>query len=170
MLVPRLCTFLRFSTTHGRLPVKASEIAFPRFMNIRAQDIPETHSHGPDNAEHELRKAYKEVVESNAAFFWDRENIPGVDPKEIELLYRRAFQAHRRGDRLAAELRPFHQAPGPSLQARGDARLSDAPGSGRAPLRWRHHRRIRLEGALGRDRGPVELGRRPYPPGTRGDA
>lgn len=64
---------------------------------------PETHVHGPENAEHELRKAYNSVVESAATYFWDRKAIVGVNPHEVITLYKHAFQAHRNGSRLAAE-------------------------------------------------------------------
>jgi hypothetical protein len=64
---------------------------------------PETHFHGPENAEHELRKAYNVVVETGVTYFWDRRAIHGVSPDEAVTLYRHAYNAYRRDDRLAAE-------------------------------------------------------------------
>lgn len=64
---------------------------------------PETHVHGPENAEHELKKAYNAVIDAALVHFWDRKAIPGVNPHEVITLYRHAFQAHRAGDRLSAE-------------------------------------------------------------------
>jgi hypothetical protein len=63
---------------------------------------PEQHVHGPQNADHELRKAYNAVVEASVAYAWKPENL-AVDPSELEDTYRRAFQRHREGDQLAAE-------------------------------------------------------------------
>jgi hypothetical protein len=60
-------------------------------------------SHGPENAEHELRVAYNEVIEAGLTHFWDRRAIPGVNAPEVISLYKRAYQAYRREDRLAAE-------------------------------------------------------------------
>ncbi len=65
--------------------------------------LPETHFHGPDNAEHELHKAYNEVIESAVTHFWDRKAIPGVNPHEVITIYKHAFQAHRNGNALASE-------------------------------------------------------------------
>ncbi|MDR3608010.1 MAG: hypothetical protein P4M08_11600 [Oligoflexia bacterium] len=59
--------------------------------------------HEPANAEHELRKAYNCVIDAATTFFWDRKGIPGVNPDEVVTIYKRAFRAHRDGDRLAAE-------------------------------------------------------------------
>src|SRR3954463_9939119 len=64
---------------------------------------PETHYHGPQNAEHELRKAYNLIVETGVTYFWDRRAIPGVSADEAVTLYRHAFNSHRRNDRLASE-------------------------------------------------------------------
>src|SRR5262249_55580142 len=64
---------------------------------------PETHYHGPGNAEHELRKAYNLVAELGTTFFWDRRAVPGVPADQVTALYRHAFDAYRDGDRLAAE-------------------------------------------------------------------
>lgn len=64
---------------------------------------PEIHVHGPDNAEHELKKAYNAVMDAAVIHFWDRKGFPGVNPHEVITLYRHAFRAHRSGDRLAAE-------------------------------------------------------------------
>ena len=61
------------------------------------------HYHGPDNADHELRKAYNTVVETGVTFAWDRRPIPGVNSNEVVDIYRHAFRCHRDGDRLAAE-------------------------------------------------------------------
>jgi hypothetical protein len=64
---------------------------------------PSTNFHGPDNAEHELRKAYNCVIETGVAHFWDKRAIPGVNPHEVVTLYKHAFNSHRRGKRLASE-------------------------------------------------------------------
>jgi hypothetical protein len=64
---------------------------------------PEQHYHGPDNAEHELRKAYNLVAETGTTFFWDRRPAPGIPADEVVSLYRHAYHAYRQGDRLAAE-------------------------------------------------------------------
>ncbi|MCM2276736.1 MAG: hypothetical protein NDJ89_01510 [Oligoflexia bacterium] len=59
--------------------------------------------HGPENAEHELKKAYNCVIESETTYFGERITIPGLEPTEVSQTYRRAFRAYRKGDRLAAE-------------------------------------------------------------------
>jgi hypothetical protein len=59
--------------------------------------------HGPENAEHELRKAYDSVLECLIAFSPPRSLIAGVDPDELIGMYRHAFRRHRDGNRLAAE-------------------------------------------------------------------
>jgi hypothetical protein len=64
---------------------------------------PEEHIHGPENAEHELRKAYNTVIETGVTHFWDRKVIPGVNAHEVVTLYKHAYQCYRKDDRLAAE-------------------------------------------------------------------
>ncbi len=59
--------------------------------------------HGPENAEHELKKAFNLVVEAGVTHFWDRRPIPGTAPHEVVELYRQAFDACRSGNRLQAE-------------------------------------------------------------------
>ncbi|HAR41950.1 MAG TPA: hypothetical protein DCS07_04860 [Bdellovibrionales bacterium] len=59
--------------------------------------------HGPENAEHEIRKAYNLVIESGLTFSWDRRPIPWVNPDEVSTLYKIAYQAFRNGERLASE-------------------------------------------------------------------
>jgi hypothetical protein len=59
--------------------------------------------HGPENAEFEIRKAYNVVVESEIPYFWQNRAIPGVNPDEVTQMYKRAFNAFRREDRLSAE-------------------------------------------------------------------
>lgn len=61
------------------------------------------HFHGPENAEHEIKKAYNCVIEAGTTHFWDRRTIPGVNPDEVVTLYKRAYDSYRREDRLAAE-------------------------------------------------------------------
>ena len=68
-----------------------------------SQDSPEYHVHGPENAEHEIRKAYNPVIDSAMEFFWDRRAMPGVNPHEALTMYKHAFNRHREGDQLAAE-------------------------------------------------------------------
>ena len=60
-------------------------------------------SHGPENAEHELRIAYGCTVDASTIHFWDRRPIPGVHSDEVLTLYKRAFNHHRRGNALACE-------------------------------------------------------------------
>ena len=67
------------------------------------QKVPENHPHGPENAEHELKKAYNSVIEASLVHFWDRKAIQGVNPYEVITLYRHAYDAYRRDDRLASE-------------------------------------------------------------------
>jgi len=64
---------------------------------------PETHVHGPENAEHELRKAYNLAIETGVTHFWDHSNLMGAEPHEISAIYKKAYQAHRQGKDLAAE-------------------------------------------------------------------
>jgi hypothetical protein len=64
---------------------------------------PEEHIHGPENAQHELRKAYNTVVETGVTHLWDRKPIQNVNAQETHTLYRRAYQAFRQNNRLAAE-------------------------------------------------------------------
>jgi len=61
------------------------------------------HFHGPENAEHELRKAYNCTIDAAVCHFWDRQAILGVNPDEVVTLYKHAFNAHRKGHLLAAE-------------------------------------------------------------------
>lgn len=69
----------------------------------RSSILPEEHVHGPENAEHELRKAYNVVMETGVVHFWDRHGMTGVNAQEVSLLYKRAYQSLRDGNRLAAE-------------------------------------------------------------------
>ncbi len=64
---------------------------------------PEEHVHGPETAEHELRKAYNTVIETGVTHFWDRKAIQGVNAHEAITLYKRAYNAYRSDNRLAAE-------------------------------------------------------------------
>lgn len=58
-------------------------------------------SHGPENAEHELKKAYNHAVEVGTVY--SGRSIPGVDSSLAFLHYRKAYDAFRAGDRLSAE-------------------------------------------------------------------
>lgn len=62
-------------------------------------------THGPENAEHEIKKAYNCVIESGTTWFWDRHrgSPSGVQPDEVATLYKRAYKAFRNDDRLTAE-------------------------------------------------------------------
>ena len=62
-----------------------------------------THLHGPENAEHEIRKAYNCVIDTGVGHFWDRKPIPGVNPDEVITIYKRSLENYNRGNRLAAE-------------------------------------------------------------------
>jgi hypothetical protein len=70
-------------------------------MTLQNQES--AHLHGPENAEHEIRKAYNCVIETGVSHFWDRNQIPGVNPDEVVSVYKHAFQCYRKGQRLAAE-------------------------------------------------------------------
>ncbi len=59
--------------------------------------------HGPENAEHELRKAYNTVIEAGVWYFWDRHATPGVNAHEVFTIYKHAFQNYKNGNLLAAE-------------------------------------------------------------------
>lgn len=61
------------------------------------------HPHGPENAEHELKKAFNQTIETGVAHFWDRRGIPGVNPDAVVSYYKTAYRAYRDGERLAAE-------------------------------------------------------------------
>lgn len=62
-----------------------------------------SHPHGPENAPHELRKAYNLLIET-AMTARDHEAEPGgVRFAEIESMYRKAFDEHRAGHQRAAE-------------------------------------------------------------------
>ena len=66
--------------------------------------MPKNHPfHGPENAEFELKKAYNLIIETGVIHFWDRRPIDGVHPEEVVTIYKRAFNAYRRDERLAAE-------------------------------------------------------------------
>lgn len=60
-------------------------------------------THGPENAEHELRVAYNCTIDAGTIHFWDRRSIPGVHPDEILTMYKYAFQHNRKGNALACE-------------------------------------------------------------------
>ncbi len=60
-------------------------------------------SHGPENAENELRKAFHQTVECEVTHVWDRGPIPEVDPGEVRALYRQAFDAWCSGKLLYSE-------------------------------------------------------------------
>jgi hypothetical protein len=56
-----------------------------------------------EDQEHELRKAYNLIVEIGTTFHWNRKLSDPADPMDVHVLYRHAFRAHRRGERLASE-------------------------------------------------------------------
>ncbi|MGK5084974.1 hypothetical protein WDW37_16925 [Bdellovibrionota bacterium FG-1] len=60
-------------------------------------------SHGPENAEFEIRKAYSVIIESSVGYFWQNRHIKGVDPKAPLHFYRQAYARYHQGDRLSAE-------------------------------------------------------------------
>lgn len=66
-------------------------------------EAPEMHVHGPQNAEHELRKAYNTLIEADLTYSWDRQMPQGVDHQELIDIYKHAYNCFRKGDRLAAE-------------------------------------------------------------------
>jgi hypothetical protein len=57
----------------------------------------------PENAEHDLRRAYNRVVDAAALHFWDRRSVPGVNAHEAITLYKQALNLYRQGRRLSAE-------------------------------------------------------------------
>jgi hypothetical protein len=59
--------------------------------------------HVPENADHELRKAYNSVIDVGMQYFWNQKTIPGVTPDEAFQIYRHAFHCHEKGLKLAAE-------------------------------------------------------------------
>ena len=59
--------------------------------------------HGPDNAEHEIRKAYHLVIETCAIFFSATRPINLINLTEMIELYIRSYQCYRNANRLAAE-------------------------------------------------------------------
>ncbi len=66
-------------------------------------ETPEMHVHGPQNAEHELRKAYNTLIEADLTYSWDRQKPQEINHQELIDIYRHAYQCFRKGDRLAAE-------------------------------------------------------------------
>ena len=59
--------------------------------------------HGPDHAEHELRKAYNCIIEAGVTYTLCERNLPEINPAEATETYRNAFQLYQTGKRLAAE-------------------------------------------------------------------
>lgn len=59
--------------------------------------------HGPDHAEHELRKAYNCIIEAGVTYASQKERVPEVQPQEALQAYENAFQLYQDGKRLAAE-------------------------------------------------------------------
>jgi hypothetical protein len=57
---------------------------------------------GPENAEHEIRKAYNSVVEACVTYAWNQE-AQGACTDELLGIYRHAFDCFRAGNKLAAE-------------------------------------------------------------------
>jgi hypothetical protein len=66
-------------------------------------EAPEMHVHGPQNAEHELRKAYNTLIEVELVYTWDHQTPHNVNHQEVVDIYKKAFDRHRDGERLAAE-------------------------------------------------------------------
>lgn len=60
-------------------------------------------AHGPENAEFELRKAYNSVIEGAIPYLWENRVVQGVHPDEALVLYKHAYNAYRKGNKLAAE-------------------------------------------------------------------
>ena len=63
------------------------------------------HEHSPENAEHELKRAYNCVIEAQTTLHSDKGERPFTQKTNAELLliYKAAFRAFRNGERLAAE-------------------------------------------------------------------
>lgn len=59
--------------------------------------------HGPENAEHEIRKAYNSVIETGVSYFWDQKAIPGVNADEVVTLYKNAYRSYKKENLLAAD-------------------------------------------------------------------
>jgi hypothetical protein len=59
--------------------------------------------HVPENAVHELRKAYNSVIDVGMLFFWNQKTIPGVNADEVTAIYKHAYHCHEKGLKLASE-------------------------------------------------------------------
>jgi hypothetical protein len=59
--------------------------------------------HVPENADHELRKAYNAAIDTGMQYFWNQKTIPGVNAEEVFAIYKHAFHCHQKGEKLAAE-------------------------------------------------------------------
>ncbi len=59
--------------------------------------------YGPENAEHEIRKAYLGAIETCALLIHPSPTTPTVDPNEVIEIYERACQHYNTNHRLAAE-------------------------------------------------------------------
>jgi hypothetical protein len=66
-------------------------------------EAPEMHFHGPQNAEHELRKAYNTLIEADLTYTWDHKPPQDVNHHELIDIYKHAYHCYRKDDRLAAE-------------------------------------------------------------------
>jgi hypothetical protein len=66
-------------------------------------EAPEMHVHGPQNAEHELRKAYNTLIETELTYTWDHKTPHGENHQELVDIYHHAYNCYRKGDKLAAE-------------------------------------------------------------------
>jgi len=86
---------------------KASRLIPIWYLNCTTEGMehPPGHenTHGPENAEHELKKAYNLVIETGVTHFWDRRGIVGVGADEVVSIYKTAFRAYRDDDKLSAE-------------------------------------------------------------------
>jgi hypothetical protein len=59
--------------------------------------------HVPENADHELHKAYNAVLDIGMQFFWNQKTIPGVNAEEVITIYKHAYHCHQKDQKLAAE-------------------------------------------------------------------
>lgn len=63
----------------------------------------QNHFHGPENAEHEIRKAYKAVIDTNVVLVGSQKPMSGPNVQEVNHFYKHAYQRYRDGNRLSAE-------------------------------------------------------------------
>lgn len=63
------------------------------------------HPHGPENAEHEIKKAYNHTIETGVTFctHCQEQFAKEVNPDEVTQMYKKAYNALRSDERLKSE-------------------------------------------------------------------